>query len=426
MKNNKQMESEPNTPTSQPSTQKSLGKRIIIGVLIATMSVCITLFLLEIAVRLLPPPYPAGTGELFACNNVLGWTGKPNFDDIFESSNFKQALTFNSYGMYDTEHAPDKPDHTFRILFLGDSFVHAVQVDESATAHQVLEDNLNELSQSKNSFEVISSGVVNWGTNQQLVYYREQGREFQPDLVLLMVYLGNDFQDNLPGNVMTVKGFNCYAPYFALCDGELVPAPLTYAPGVSTIDNNCTPPRRLLINSLGKLYRHSRLYQQLEPLIVANRPRQVFGESYPLAFTALYLPDDEPELEQAYKITQKTIARLRQEVEADGAQFAVALISPWPIIQISLLSPEEQEFFLKDNPQFSDAQPDRPNQRMADFLMSQDIPFIDLTQPLIEYSAAHNRTPLYIIGEGHWNAEGNRVVADVLTEWLGLQFSINE
>lgn len=404
----------------QPESKKPRRKKIIGGLLLATLSVCLTLFLLEIAVRLLPPPYPPGTGAIYACNKTLGWIGKPNFHEIFEDANFRQELTFNSLGMYDTEHSLAKPDNTFRILFLGDSFVHAIQVEEAATAHQVLENKLNE--QGTNSFEVISSGVINWGTNQELVYYREQGRQFQPNLVLLMVYLGNDLQDNLPGNVMTVNGFNCYAPYFTLCDGDLAPSPLTYAPGVSKIEDNCAPSRWFLINSIGKLYQHSRLYQQLEPLIVANRPRQGFGKNYPLAFAALYLPNEEPELVQAYQITQATITQLRQEVEADDAQFAVALISPWPIIQIGLLSPAEQEFFLKENPQFSDAEPDRPNRRMAEFLTHQEIPFIDLTQPMLNYSAAHNRVPLYIIGEGHWTEEGNQVAAQVLAEWLQANF----
>jgi lysophospholipase L1-like esterase len=395
---------------------QSLRKKVVFGILIATMSVCSTLFLLEVIVRLLPPPYPADTGQLFACNPDLGWIGRPDFQGNYEGANFQQELAFNSLGMHDTEHSPDKSPGVFRILFLGDSFVHAVQVAEAATAHQLLENNLNE--PGANSFEVISSGVVNWGTNQELVFYRQLGREFQPDLVLLLVYLGNDFQDNLPGNGLTVDGFNCYAPFFAVCADGLNPAALTYAPGISRIENNCTPLRRALINGAGKLYQYSRLYQQLEPLIVAYRPRQEYGQNYPLAFTAIYFPNETPELEYAYQITQATIAQLRREVEADGGQFAVALISPWPVIQLNTLSPAEQDVFLRDNPAFAQAQIDRPNRRMVQILNNLHIPHIDLTQPLVNYSQTHQRIPLYITGEGHWTAEGNRVVADVLAEWI--------
>ncbi len=400
------------------SNSKSRSKQAVSGFLLALVSVCITLFFLEIVARFLPPPHNADLGKIFACHHRLGWTGAPNFQGVLEDPNFRQELTFNSLGMHDTEHTPEKAPNTFRILMLGDSFVHAVQVSEASTAHQILEDYLNERTQtSQLYFEVISSGVVNWGTNQQLIYYREQGRRFQPDLVLLMFFIGNDFLDNLPGNAMTVQGFNCYTPYLVLCDGELNPNPLTYAPGISHLQNNCSPARRILINSLGKLYQYSRLYQQIEPLIVAKRPRQQFGRAYPTSYAALYLANDEVELAQAWQTTQAIIVQLQREVEADGAQFAVAIISPEIIVRLGALSPAEQEIFLTDNPTFVEAQLNRPNQALAEFLNSQNVPFIDLTPPMIEYLAA-NGMPLYLLGEGHWNAEGNRVVADILAQWL--------
>ena len=117
-------------------------------------------------------------------------------------------------------------------------------------------------------------------------------------------------------------------------------------------------------------------------------------------------------------MTEATITQLRQEVEADGARFAIVIIPPWSVVQLALLSPAEQEVFLQANSQFAQAQADRPNRRLAQFLDSQTIPFIDLTDQLVAYSAAHARIPLYITGEGHWTVEGNRVVADILAEWL--------
>ena len=182
-------------------TTISRRKQIIIGISLSLISICIVLSLLEIGVRLLPPPYRGDAGPLFACHPTLGWTGRPNFSGEFKNDLFQQMLQFNSLGMHDTEHSLTKPPDTFRILMLGDSFVHAVQVDEAATAHQLLEDKLNQTEPSTGDHvEIISAGVTNWGTNQQLVFYREQGRRFSPDMVLLMIYLGNDLLDNLPGN----------------------------------------------------------------------------------------------------------------------------------------------------------------------------------------------------------------------------------
>lgn len=398
------------------SPRKRRIPQALTGVLLALVSIGVTLLALELGTRVLPPPYPVESGRIFECDETLGWTGVPNFEGVFEDPNFRQDLRFNSLGMHDTEHPFAKTPDTVRILMLGDSFVQAVQVDEASTAHQVLEERLNEQAGS-NRVEVISGGVVNWGTNQELIFYRVDGRRFQPDLVLLLFYIGNDLLDNLPGNALTINGFNCYAPYFALCDGQLAAAPLTYAPGVSRLDQACSPPQRVLINSLGRLYQHARLYQQLEPLIRTNRPRQEFGEAYASPYSALYLATDEAELAQAWQVTQATLAQLRQEVEADGAQFAVALISPEIVVRLALLSPAEQEVFLQSNPIFAEAQIDRPNQRLADFLSGQGIPFIDLTGPMIDHLAATG-LPLYLVGEGHWTAEGNRVAGETLSQWL--------
>jgi len=395
------------------------SKQVLVGLFLALVSLCVSILLLELGVRFLPPPYDPAIGEFYACHNTLGWTGAPNFSGVIEDPSFRQEVNFNSQGMHDTEHTLEKAPGTFRILMLGDSFVQAVQVNETETAHQILEDTLNKSEQeSQFQFEVISGGVINWGTNQQLVYYREEGRLFQPDLVLLAFYLGNDLLDNLPGNAVTTHGFNCYAPYFTICNGQLNPVPLTYAPGISRLQNNCPlPVLQTAINAMGWLYQHSRLYRQLEPLIIANQPRQQFGRDFPSAFSALYFPNSEAELEQAWQITEGTLAQLQTEVEADGAKFAVAIISPDIVIRLGGLSPTEQEIFLRDNPAFAQAQANRPNQHLAQFFNNQHIPFIDLTGPMIEHLAA-NQVPLYILGEGHWTVEGNRTAADILADWL--------
>lgn len=394
-------------------------KQLLVGLFLALAGLSVSILLLEVGTRFLPLPYDPAIGEFYACHNTLGWTGAPNYSGIVEGPNFRQEVNFNSQGMYDTEHTLEKDPDMFRILVLGDSFIQAVQVNEQETTHQLLEDTLNKLEQGDHlHYEVLSSGVINWGTNQQLTYYREQGHLFQPDLVLLAFYIGNDIQDNLPGNAVTTHGFNCYAPYFTLCDGKINPAPLIYVPGISRLQNNCPSQiKQTAINVLGWLYQHSRLYQQLEPLIIANQPRQQFGRDFPSAFSALYFPNSEAELEQAWQITEATLAQLQQEVEADGANFAVAIISPDIVIRLGTLSSAEQEIFLRDNPAFAQAQANRPNHRLAEFLNRQNIPFIDLTMPMVEHLAT-NSVPLYIIGEGHWTVEGNRVAAEILAEWL--------
>lgn len=404
-----------------------MKKRAAVRVLLIVGGLLMALLALELGVRLLPAPYAVDRAELIPfynettfleCNPTLGWTGKPNYRALLEGTVFRQEVALNSLGMHDTERRPEKPADTFRLLLLGDSFVQALQVDEAAAVHRVLEDYLNRKhGPSPARFEVLAGGVSNWGAGQQLIYYREQGHRFQPDLVLLMFYLGNDLEDNLPGNVITIDSFNCYAPYFAVCEDGLNPAPLTYAPGISGLDHNCSPGRRLLINTMGWLYQRSRLYRQLDPLIVANRPRPLFGRAYPVRFQALYYPQPEPELEQAWRITQALLLQLKREVEADDAQFAVALFSPETIVEFLVHPAGARQAFIDQHPELAGLQVDLPNSRLTAFLIEQGIPFVDLTPLMVERQRAGGE-PLYIFGDSHWTVAGHRAVAELLAQWL--------
>jgi hypothetical protein len=168
---------------------------------------------------------------------------------------------------------------------------------------------------------------------------------------------------------------------------------------------------------MGKVYQKSHLYQQLEPLIVSRHPRRLFGANYPSPFWALYMAEDDPELEQAWQISQQLILQLQQNVQADGAKFAVAF-SPWQvIIDLTLLTPEQQAAILKENPAFASVEINRPNQRLAKFFTEQNIPFLDLTPYMIDYQADHS-APLHFVGDSHWTVAGNHFVAETLSQWL--------
>jgi hypothetical protein len=232
-----------------------------------------------------------------------------------------------------------------------------------------------------------------------------------------MLFLGNDIENNLPGHVLTINQLNCYSPYFAVCNGQINAEALLYAPGISTLDNNCSTLRRWMITGMGKLYQNSRLYQQLEPLIVSRRPRHLFGVNYPSPFLALYLPDNDPVLELAWQTTEGIITQLRDEVEADGAKFGVVFF-PWGVVvDFSALPPAQQQTVSLENPILTDVEIDRPNKRLSRFLADKNIPFLDLTPLLINHQKNLTES-LHFVGDAHWTEEGNRFVGETLSKWV--------
>jgi hypothetical protein len=379
------------------------------------------LIVLEVTLRSLPSPPTLfeNYGDTYICSPTLGWSGRPDYQGILTREEYSHPIRFNSIGMYDTNHTLQKEDNVFRILWMGDSFAQALQVDELQTAHQQLEDLLNQrLGSPERSFEVINTGVMGWGPAQALVYYREQGRLYQPDLVLHLFFVGNDVNDNLPGHALTIGGFNCFAPYFPVCDNSsLDPEPWYYIPGLDPAWHSCSPAHKWLASGLNLVRYHSYLFARIEPLLLSLNPRRTYGQEFGLPFAALYLPEESDEVRYGWQVTEGVLAQFNEEVGADGADFAVAMVGPREVVWLSQLTGSQLQSFYQSDPVFSEAEIDWPNRRLTGFLKSHNIHVLDLQQPMVNY-ITESGTQLYLPIDRHWTLEGNRLAAELIFGWL--------
>jgi hypothetical protein len=380
------------------------------------------LIVLEIGARLLLPPADIlfeNYGDTYMCAPGVGWRGRPNYRGMLTREEYTHLVEFNTIGMYDSDHPFEKTKNVFRILWLGDSFAQALQVGETDTAHQQLENLLNQrLASPQRPFEVVSAGVIGWGNGQALSYYRDQGHLFQADLVLLLFFVGNDLDDNLPGHALTIDGFNCFAPYFPVCaDGKLDPEPWYYIPGLEPAWHDCSPARKWLAARLALIQHNSYLFARLEPLLLWLKPRRSYGQRFGLPFAALYLPDESEEVDYSWQVAQGLLVQFNQEVKADGADFAVIIVGPREVLWLALLTAEQLQSFYQSDPMFKDARMDYPNQRLANFLEQQAIPTLDLQQPMLDY-IRQTGVQLYLPIDRHWTVEGNRLAAEFIFAWL--------
>jgi hypothetical protein len=382
--------------------------KILSNLIIAIVGIIAALLLLEIGARFLATPFDGSSNAADTFSNQTGWRGKPYYTTTVATGEYVHDLALNSVGMHDTEHDRAKPDNTYRILMLGDSFVQAVQVREAKTAQQVLEDLLNGQADSQN-FELISAGVGGWGTGQQLLYYRNEGRYYQPDLVLLMFFLGNDVKDNLPGRGVTVEGLNHYTPYFVLNGNELDIEPWLYAPGLEPAVGSSFSGQKALNNILGRLHQESRLYAQLEPLVAA--------EPIKASMLDFYIGRNEL-FDYALELTFALVKQMRDEVERDGAEFAVVLISPIDLIEFSRLSEAELEEIYQRIPEMRRAEDmPPPNQQFAERFVSEGIKVLDLYPIFFQQIDKTGESP-YFEGDKHWNTTGNRLAGEAIFNWL--------
>ena len=158
--------------------------------------------------------------EIDEWHATRGWALKPSLRDVRVTGG--KILNSNSRGVRGrTEHADRKAARTTRILVLGDSFTFGEDVGDEDTYSAQLERLMP-------GTEVINLGVHGYGHDQMLVYLREEGIRYHPDVVVLG-FLTGDMERN-------VLSFRDYAkPRFVLDGGTLslrgspVPSPAEMA-----------------------------------------------------------------------------------------------------------------------------------------------------------------------------------------------------
>lgn len=229
---------------------------------------------------------------------------------------FEVQVRHNARGLHDVEHALRKPPGTFRVLILADSYGHAREVPLEQNFARQLEALLNAEAPPGVRFEVINAGHFGLGTTQEYLYYREEGRRYAPDLVLLGFYVGNDVVDN---HAPLIRAWNGVAqvtfPYFT-------PEGTLHQPGLA-----------LHRRALAWLRQNLALGAALSAALAGTgTPERVeVGDPQGASAGALrvpagvYLPPDAVWTE-AWAVTGLAIDRLADAVRADGAQLAVWII----------------------------------------------------------------------------------------------------
>ena len=121
-------------------------------------------------------------------NPNLSFTNLPNGHAFLMGHD----VQISSQGLRDREYSLEKPAGTYRIMLLGDSTTFGWGVAEDDTSAKVLEKQLNALHfPGYDRFEVMNTGVGNYDTVQEVTYYKTQGRDFHPDLVILMYFIND-------------------------------------------------------------------------------------------------------------------------------------------------------------------------------------------------------------------------------------------
>lgn len=292
-----------------------------------------------------------------------------------------------------------------RVLVIGDSFVQAVHVRDEDTAGRRLAE------RSGGALQVMEVGMPGWGQGDALRWLATYGGEFQPDVVVVSAYLGNDLSvDNMrPGNLGS-------SALDATPEGYLLVS------GVKKDTGRAGPEARAQRTGALEWLRDRTTRSSLAYLFVRARiARLVAGDaaapgrdrmfSYYERFLASHARD--PALHAPY---YETFFRLVDAICARGARdgYAVVVASiPWHVTLDADAFERTVRHFGLDPAAYDRALPPR---RVRRGLAARGVPHVDLFEA---FSAKDRPWDAYGVENPHLSPTGHRWIAESLARALG-------
>jgi hypothetical protein len=373
------------------------------------VTVGLVLGVLELTLRLFGPILPGNytSGPYLERHPIYGFFHVRGYDGWMKSSEYFARLHINQLGLRDPRDRYEKPPSTFRILLLGDSFMEAAQVDQRETTAAVLESRLRAARPDLN-VEVINAGVAGWGTGIEGLYLDNEGYRFEPDLVLVEFFIGNDLHDNyyklqLAGDDLDLA----VKPYFGLGkDGVVMRRDPPPPP----------PPSSPLLRGLRSC---CRLWSVFETGVLnrfgdgtANTP---LWAAAPMEAHTRAMYDAEPtgEWKEGWEITSQLFGRLKARTDAMGVPLAVFVIPDSP-----QLSPSEWGEMMGER-RLRQGRADRaaPNQQLAAIAERYRLPLLDML-PVLEQASGADPLRFYFLTDQHWNRDAHALAGRELERFL--------
>lgn len=337
-------------------------------------------------------------------------------------------VQINSLGLNDKEYTYNKPTNTFRILLLGDSMLEAIQVKQKNSFQALLEGMLNGDRDYLWGKEVINAGCAGYGTDNELLFFQNEGYKYNPDITILCIFPWNDIRNN--SNALEQFFFErSKFPHFEIGqNGELVLKKENFSNEYEPVINTHTKLKSKSVYNFKQFIRnYLESYHLLRDIIKYRLPfladfmisMGVLSSStgkklngYP-AYEAIYAKKWCDKYMEAWQITKAIIIRLKKMVENKGSKFMVVIIpdnlqvhQKWWSDYLSTLKFSDLNFDLL-----------KPNKVLVDFFENNKIKYLDLHPYLIE-SFKKSRKILYYRVDSHFNTNGHKAVSIIIYDWL--------
>lgn len=351
----------------------------------------------ELALRLLdsrpPGKGPEPTLDLLRENErgTGSYRLKPGLDLALDIEGMKVRFATNRHGMAWREIEEPKPDGVRRVAVLGDSFTMGCWTPSwRETFVGVMERDLPA------GFEALNFGVGGYGLLDEELILREQALRFSPDLVIVALFVGNDFRDTWLG--LDKERLEAGT---AVLDAEVVrrrvPEADRQPDGVRSTD--CPPSGLAAVLSGSALFRRVERLLDRDGLCVDFRPSAEFTQ-----FSYWSRSTPSPVALEARAATVRALEAIRSSTEAAGARLGVVAIPTFDQVHARRWQGRNFDLGL-------------PQAWLGAWAREQGVPYLDLLPPMREHLARTGER-LYLRRDVHWNARGHAFAGEAIAQWV--------
>lgn len=333
-------------------------------------------------VRIFLPQVLYSSQNLIVADSLVGMRFRPGAVGYIVAESEPIEIRTNRFGMRDDEVEITKPHDVFRILNLGDSFGAGHGVPQDSSYSELLEKKLNLRKPSSQRAEVVNASVPGHNPQQEYKYYLHYGRDFNPDLVMLGLYVGNDF--------------------------SILPVAVRPKSNISSKRPTAFELRRLTHGVRHFFGTHSHLYiflrRTFDHLLDRWNLTRLFGNNLDI-----YERELSPGAIARYDRGLSYLDSLRLQCASDSVPLVLIVIPTIFQIDPSFLRTKIIDFYSLDESRFDWF---KPQHRIREHFAGQhDIIVVDMMEHLKNPGLRY-----YLPRDNHWNGTAHAVTADVLAD----------
>jgi hypothetical protein len=342
----------------------------------------------------------------------VGALNQPGYSDIFSSEGFSH-FSINSEGWRDIDRAIKKPEGTYRIAIVGDSYIEALQVERESMITSILENILSSKS-SSHSYEVIPFGMSGADAAVALQVLRHKVMKFSPDLVIYAFLDGNDLRDS----VRELQNIP-FKPYYTFDGKGELRLDASFAEYILRTKRGISRKFHVFARAKSKLYSYSvyRIFPQIKLwLYKPKKDLAPFKNKEKLAKLVKAKPalsgggfyEDPPKgvYKLAWNITEQLMLEMKSLCESKNIKFMVLGVTS-----------SNQVYFIEDLVPYDVHYPEK---RLLRFSERENMGYLPLSQ---KFYQIHKEQGIIFHGTkenpgGHWNEAGHKYAAKYLEEFL--------